>query len=155
MPAATQSQTLIHWGCGISRRFLTRFTIFLWGLQTIFRSVLGRCFGANTTSADLIDVQRPTNMASTQASNGDWYFFRVADPSMTVTEQSAGTVTYSITCTGAPPAATASASVSIVTATATAPASTSSHGGGAIDSWSLMGLGGLVGASLVRRRRGA
>ena len=99
------------------------------------------------------------NAAACTASGGStgdgWTGSLAVSGSMTVTEQSAGTVTYSITCTGAPPAATASASVSIVTATAPAPASTSSHGGGAIDSWSLMGLGGLVGASLVRRRRGA
>ncbi len=65
----TRSATLIRSGYSIGRRFLTRFTIFLWELQTIFRSVLGRCFGANMTSADLIDVQRPISMVSTQASS--------------------------------------------------------------------------------------
>ena len=49
---------------------------------------------------------------------------------MTVTETSVGTVTYSITCAGAPPAATASTSVVIKTAAAPPAATSTSHGGG-------------------------
>jgi hypothetical protein len=71
--------------------------------------------------------------------------------SMTVTETSAGTVSYSITCAGAPPAATAHTSVVIVTAAAAATGS--SHGGGSIDPLLLLFLGVLVGVSLARDRR--
>jgi hypothetical protein len=69
---------------------------------------------------------------------------------MTVTETAAGALTYSITCVGAPPAATASTSVVFVTASATAPAASSSHGGGSLDPVFLLLLAVLVGVSLSR-----
>jgi hypothetical protein len=77
------------------------------------------------------------------ASGGDagdgWSGSLSTSGSMTVKEATAGTVTYSITCSGAPPAATALAAV-VISATSTA-ASTSSHGGGgAMDLFLLLGL---------------
>jgi hypothetical protein len=72
--------------------------------------------------------------------------------SMNVTEKSAGTFTYSITCTGAPPAATKSTSVVIVSAAATPPATTaSSGGGGSVDRLLLLLLGVLVAVPLARK----
>lgn len=70
--------------------------------------------------------------------------------SMTVTETSVGTVTYSITCAGAPPAATASTSVVIKTASAPPAATGTSHGGGAVDALLLLILGVPVVVSLRR-----
>jgi hypothetical protein len=68
-----------------------------------------------------------------------------------VTETSVGTVTYSITCAGAPPAATASTSVVIKTAANPPPAaSSSSHGGGAVDALFLLILGAPFLVSLGR-----
>jgi hypothetical protein len=69
-----------------------------------------------------------------------------------VTETSAGTVTYLITCSGAPPAATASMSV-VIKAAAGPPASGSSHGGGALDPLLLLILGVPVVVSLSRAVR--
>jgi hypothetical protein len=68
-----------------------------------------------------------------------------------VTETSAGTVTYSITCAGAPPAARASTSVAFVTAAAPPPAASSSGGGGSLDPLLLLLLSLPVGISLMRR----
>lgn len=65
--------------------------------------------------------------------------------SMTVKETAAGSVTYSITCSGAPPAARAMATVAIMAA------STSSHGGGGAMDFLL--LLGLALALLVRSAR--
>lgn len=74
-------------------------------------------------------------------------------PSMTVTETSVGTVTYSITCAGAPPAATASTSVVMKTAAAPPPAGGTSHGGGALDALFLLILGVPFMVSLGRAAR--
>ena len=78
---------------------------------------------------------------SCSASGGDqgdgWSGTLATSGSMSVTETSPGTVTYSISCSGAPPAATASTTV-VITAQATPP---SSHGGGGrIDLLLLLGL---------------
>jgi lysyl endopeptidase len=89
--------------------------------------------------------------SATGGNPGDGWTGSIAPSgSMTVTEKSAGTVTYSITCAGAPPAATASTSVIIVTAAAAA--SGSSHGGGSLDPLLLLLLSALVGVSLARDR---
>lgn len=93
------------------------------------------------------------NANACSATGGDpgdgWTGSLALSGSMTVNETSAGTVTYSITCTGAPPAATASTSVVIVTAAATG----SSHGGGgSLDPLFLLLLGVPVGVSLARAR---
>ena len=69
--------------------------------------------------------------SATGGNPGDgWTGSLAASGTMTVTETSSGTVAYSITCAGAPPAATASTSVVFVTAAAPPPAGGSSHGGG-------------------------
>jgi hypothetical protein len=73
---------------------------------------------------------------------------------MTVTESGAGAVTYSITCAGAPPAATTSTSVVFMTAKASAPASSPSHGGGSMDPLFLLLISVLVGVSILRERQG-
>jgi hypothetical protein len=94
------------------------------------------------------------NAASCSASDGNpgdgWTGTLMLSGSLTVTETAAGAVTYSITCVGAPPAATASTSVVFVTASATAPAASSSHGGGSLDPLCLLLLAVLVGVSLSR-----
>jgi len=84
-------------------------------------------------------------IASGGSSGDGWAGTLATSGSMTVTESSVGTVTYSITCAGAPPAASASTSVVIKTAAAPAPpaaAGSSSHGGGgALDALFLLMLG--------------
>lgn len=91
--------------------------------------------------------------SATGGNPGDgWTGSLATSGSLTVTETSAGTVTYSITCAGAPPAAKASTSVIIVTAAVAAAAAGSSHGGGAIDPLLLLLLSALVGVSLTRDR---
>jgi hypothetical protein len=92
--------------------------------------------------------------AATGGSPGDGWIGSLGPAgSMNVTEKSAGSFTYSITCTGAPPAAMASTSVVMVSGTATAPATTSSSGGGgSIDPLLLLPLGVLVVVSRARDR---
>lgn len=92
-----------------------------------------------------------------QAGDG-WTGSLASSGSMSVTEKIAGTVTYSIVCTGAPPAATASAIVIF----ASAPAATSnsgSGGGGALDLVFLLSLALPLGwrvraLALANRQRG-
>lgn len=73
---------------------------------------------------------------------------------MSITESSAGSFDYAITCTGAPPAASANAEVSFTDKSATPTARSDggkSGGGGALDPWSLMLLGLLVCGHMRRR----
>jgi hypothetical protein len=100
-----------------------------------------------------------TNANSCVASGGNssdgWTGTLSTSGSMTVTETNVGTVTYSITCAGAPPAATASTSVVIKAAAAPPPADSGSHGGGAVDALLLLILGVPVVVSLCRSGRRA
>lgn len=64
--------------------------------------------------------------------------------SKSLTEAGAGAVTYSITCTGSPPAATASTTVVFAIASGGTSGSGSSGGGGDLDPQSLIGLVLLV-----------
>jgi hypothetical protein len=87
------------------------------------------------------------NTDSCAASGGEagdgWSGTLATSGSMSVTETSAGTVTYSITCTGAPPAASATTTVIIksTTTSSSSGGSTSSHGGGgAMDLLFMLGL---------------
>jgi hypothetical protein len=90
-------------------------------------------------------------VASGGSAGDGWTGTLSTSGSMTVTETGVGTVTYSITCAGAPPAATASTSVVIKTAAAPPPAATgTSHGGGAVDVLLLLILGVPVVVSLRR-----
>jgi len=95
------------------------------------------------------------NADSCSAAGGNpgdgWTGSLATSGSMKVTEASAGTVTYSITCTGAPPAAKASTMVVIVTAAASSPGSSSS-GGGSVDPLLVLFLGVMVGVSRARAR---
>lgn len=91
------------------------------------------------------------NADSCVASGGDpgdgWSGTLALSGSMSVTETTPGTVNYSITCGGAPPAATAMATVVI---TSMQPVASGSHGGGgAIDLLLLLGLGIPLGARLT------
>jgi hypothetical protein len=82
---------------------------------------------------------------------GDGWTGTLADSgSMAVTEANAGSVTYSITCTGAPPAAIASTTVVVVKSQPAT--SSSSHGGGALDIWVLLILSLPFGAKLLPRK---
>jgi hypothetical protein len=106
-------------------------------------------------SISLVWSSKNSNSCSATGGNaGDgWTGALAPSGSMTVTETSAGTVTYSITCAGAPPAATASTTVVIVTAAAPPPVTASSHGGGgSLDPLFLLLLGVPVGVSLARAR---
>ena len=95
--------------------------------------------------------QNASSCLATGGSPGDgWTGSLAPSGSMTVTETSTGTVSYSVTCAGAPPAATASTSVLFVTAAPPPTADTSSHGGGALDPFLLVFLSVLVAASLFR-----
>ena len=69
-------------------------------------------------------------VASGGSAGDGWTGTLSTSGTMTVTETSVGTVTYSITCAGAPPAAAASTSVVIKTAAAPPPATSTSSGGG-------------------------
>jgi lysyl endopeptidase len=85
------------------------------------------------------------NADSCVASGGDagdgWNGTLAPSGSMSVTESSPGSVTYSISCAGAPPAATASATVVIKSAQSVTVTGSSHGGGGAIDLVLLLGLG--------------
>lgn len=77
------------------------------------------------------------NADACSASGGDagdgWTGNLAPSGSMSITETAAGSVTYSITCSGAPPAATALATVVIAATQVTAPPPASHGGGGAMD----------------------
>jgi hypothetical protein len=78
-----------------------------------------------------------------------WTGSLAASGSMSVTEASPGTVTYSVTCAGAPPAATASTTVVIKSASVAATTSSSSGGGGgALDLLLLVSLALHLGVRL-------
>jgi hypothetical protein len=95
--------------------------------QTEGQSVSLTWSSANTDSCTASGGQAGDGWSGTLATSG----------SMSVTETSAGTVTYSVTCTGAPPAASATTTVVIKGSSN----STSSHGGGgAIDLLLMLGL---------------
>jgi hypothetical protein len=68
--------------------------------------------------------------------------------SMSVTETSPGTVTYSVMCAGAPPAATATTTVVIKSASIATTASSSHGGGGALDLLLLVSLALPLGVRL-------
>ena len=97
-----------------------------------------------------------THADSCSATGGDqgdgWSGTIATSGSMSVTETTPGTVTYSITCAGAPPAAVASISVSIMSANPP-PQSSSSGGGGSIDLMALLFLAAVAQASAIRRLR--
>ncbi len=106
-----------------------------------------------TAGTETVDQSFSLTWSSTyanacSASGGDagdgWSGSLATSGSMTVKETTAGTVTYSITCSGAPPAATALAAV-VISATSTATSTSSHGGGGAMDLFLLLGLAlGLV-----------
>ena len=104
--------------------------------------------GTTPTAGQSISlVWNSTNTDSCTASGGEagdgWSGTLATSGSMSVTETSAGTVTYSITCTGAPPAASATTTVVIKSTNTSAGSggSTSSHGGGgAMDLLFMLGL---------------
>ncbi len=86
-----------------------------------------------------------TNTDACTPSGGEagdgWSGTLATSGSMSVTETSAGTVTYSITCTGAPPAASATTTVVIKSSATSTGGSTNSHGGGGtIDLLLVLGL---------------
>ena len=88
------------------------------------------------------------NADSCSASGGQpgdgWSGTLASSGSMSVSETSPGTVTYSITCSGAPPAADATTTVVIKSATDTTGTASSHGGGGALDLLLVLGLGLLL-----------
>lgn len=100
------------------------------------------------------------NASACTASGGEpgdgWAGAQALAGTLSVTETQTGTVSYSITCTGAPPAATAVTKV-VVSAAQSASSSSSSHGGGgALDLTCLAVLGlalGLRFAPIARQGR--
>jgi large repetitive protein len=98
------------------------------------------------------------NSAGCTATGGDagdgWSGSLALSGSMKVSEPSAGTRTYGITCTGAPPAAIAMATVSFTNAASSSSGSSSSGGGGgSLGSLSLMLLAVAVAGRLRRLHR--
>jgi len=99
------------------------------------------------------------NTDSCVASGGnqgdDWSGTLASSGSMTVKEATAGTVTYSITCSGAPPAASASTAVDVKSQVVVATQPPSSGGGGGFDALFTMLLTlvlALRGVTASRRR---
>jgi hypothetical protein len=120
---------------------------------TLSSSVATQSVGS-ATSLTWNSSNADTCVASGGSAGDGWTGILAISGSMTVTETSAGTVTYSITCAGAPPAATASTTVVIKSAAAPPAASSSSHGGGGlIDALFLLILGVPFGVSLSRAIR--
>jgi hypothetical protein len=93
--------------------------------------------------------QNATGCAASGGASGDgWTGTLAPTGTMSVTETTMGTVSYSISCAGAPPAATAMATVVV-----TAPAAGSTGGGGALDLAFLLGLGLSLAVRIAARRR--
>jgi hypothetical protein len=103
-----------------------------------------------TVGASISLTWKATNAASCSAGGGSagdgWTGNLASSGSMAITEMNAGTITYSITCAGAPPAATASTSVTIKAAGAASSSGGSSHGGGAVDLRLVLLLSALLAA---------
>jgi hypothetical protein len=96
----------------------------------------------------------PTCVASGGSAGDDWTGTLSTSGATTVTETGVGTVTYSITCAGVPPAVTPSTSVIIKTAAAPPAATSTTHGGGgAVDDLFLLIIGVPFLVSLGRARR--
>lgn len=92
--------------------------------------------------------------ASGGASGDGWTGSLATSGSMSVSEASPGTVTYSITCTGAPPAAAATTTVVIQSTATSGAGTTGSHGGGgALDLLLLLGLTVPLGLRMRSLRR--
>jgi len=95
--------------------------------------------------------QNADTCTASGGANGDgWSGDLSLSGSMRITESSAGSITYGITCTGAPPAATAQTTVSF----ADAPSAGGKGGGGAMDVLTLWLLSVPVAATVLHRRDG-
>lgn len=101
--------------------------------------------------------QNADSCAAAGGANGDgWSGSLALSGSMSVTETSAGQVTYSITCNGAPPAATAMTTVTIKSSAVTSGGSGgATSGGGAIDWWLLLVLSFALAARLQTQAVGS
>ncbi len=90
-------------------------------------------------------------MASGGASGDGWSGNLSLAGTMSVTETAAGSFTYGIVCTGAPPASSASVDVkfAVTSVTVTGSSGGKSGGGGAVDLWSVS----LLGLLMCRRLR--
>jgi hypothetical protein len=90
------------------------------------------------------------NAAACTASGGEpgdgWTGTLAPSGTVSITETASGTVSYSITCSGAPPAATA-----MTTVVVSAAGASSSGGGGAMDLVCLLCLGLATGLRTARR----
>lgn len=95
--------------------------------------------------------QNADGCTASGGANGDgWSGDLSLSGSMRIIESSAGSITYGITCTGAPPAATAQTTVSF----ADAPSAGGKGGGGAMDALTLWLISLPVAAAVLRRRDG-
>ena len=89
---------------------------------------------------------------ATDGANGDgWSGSLSLSGSMQLSESRIGAITYGISCTGAPPAA--SAGVTVTFSGVAAPAAESKGGGGALDTLTLLMMSGILGAGAMQRRR--
>ena len=126
------------------------------GNATTPTATLKASASSQTVNQSITLTWNSNNADSCSATGGDqgdgWTGAIATSGSMSVTETTPGTVTYSISCAGAPPAAVASVSVSITSANpATQPPS--SGGGGSIDLVALILLAAVARASAIRRLR--
>jgi hypothetical protein len=90
--------------------------------------------------------------ASGCTASGSWSGSQAASGTQTVTPTAAGTDTYTLTCTGTSGSVTSSTTLT-VTASSSTSSTSSSHGGGALDTFTLLSLGGVLLAARRFRRR--
>jgi hypothetical protein len=120
--------------------------------------------GANETVGSKVrlnwSAQNASECAASGGATGDgWSGALALSGSLSISEANAGTFTYDITCSGAPPAATAQAIVIFAAAPSSSGSSSGGHGGGgALEPWFvlLLGLFALVrGRCCIRVDRGS
>jgi hypothetical protein len=105
--------------------------------------------GANETVGSKVTLnwsaQNASECAASGGATGDgWSGALAVSGSMSISEANAGTFTYDITCSGAPPAATAQAIVIFAAAPSSSASGSSSGGhggGGALEPWFVLLLG--------------
>ncbi|HTV51013.1 MAG TPA: hypothetical protein VME21_07490, partial [Steroidobacteraceae bacterium] len=97
--------------------------------------------------------QNASDCSASGGTSGDgWSGDLPTSGTMSITEGTAGSFSYDITCTGAPPAASAKAQVDFTDSSVTVSASGGkSGGGGGLDPWCLLLLGSTIGGRLRQR----
>lgn len=119
---------------------------------TLTASRTSQAVGQNVTLT--WDSQNADACVGSGGTNGDgWSGSLSLSGTMNVTSASAGSMTYSVTCTGAPPAATADVTVVFSAASSSGGGGGGGGGGGAIDSYQALFLLTLLAMRAHRRRK--